>query len=191
MNKNKHICNFQNGICIDCRELAGITLTTLSRSTNKKEVYCPHARPQGQMCPHCMGVNNIEPAPQEEKCVCGEQICLGGAEVEIGGVWHRPNNPCYVISPQVSSEDELRKEFVIWFKGNKEKYPNYIPDIADWWIEKFSSRQISLIKMIVDMVESEKKENVNELYGNVNSEIDSFNQALDTISSKLKELIKE
>ena len=33
------------------------------------------------------------------KCVCGEQDILGGAEVEIGGVCHRPKNPCYIIEP--------------------------------------------------------------------------------------------
>jgi len=33
---------------------------------------------------------------QNSKCVCGEQECVGGAEVEIGGEVHRPNNPCYV-----------------------------------------------------------------------------------------------
>ena len=31
------------------------------------------------------------------KCVCGEQDIIGGAEVEIGGVCHRPKNPCYII----------------------------------------------------------------------------------------------
>jgi len=33
------------------------------------------------------------------KCVCGEQDIIGGAEVEIGGVCHRPKNPCYIIEP--------------------------------------------------------------------------------------------
>ena len=33
------------------------------------------------------------------KCVCGEQDIIGGAEVEIGGVCHRPKNPCYIIKP--------------------------------------------------------------------------------------------
>lgn len=38
--------------------------------------------------------------------------CLGGAEVEIGGVCHRPNNPCYVIE-SVSQSVEGWEEFVI------------------------------------------------------------------------------
>ncbi len=49
-----------------------------------------------------------------------------------------------------------------------------------------SSRQISLIKMIVEMVESEKYTGKSEL------ELDAykgFNQALDTISSKLSSLV--
>ena len=33
------------------------------------------------------------------KCVCGYQDILDGAEVEIGGVCHRPKNPCYIIEP--------------------------------------------------------------------------------------------
>lgn len=37
---------------------------------------------------------------ETKKCVCGEELCLGGAEVEIGGVCHRPNNPCYHINHQ-------------------------------------------------------------------------------------------
>ena len=35
--------------------------------------------------------------PDTEMCICGEQECIGGAEVEIAGVCHRPNNPCYII----------------------------------------------------------------------------------------------
>jgi len=89
------------------------------------------------------------------------------------------------------------------------------PEVLSW----HSSRQISLIKMIVEMVESEKKDKVSsccglrETYckhtrqqmicdcgggacpcGNpsklVFNDIKVHNQALDTISSKLKELIK-
>ena len=38
------------------------------------------------------------------KCVCGEQDILDGAEVEIGGVCHRPKNPCYIIEPLTDKE---------------------------------------------------------------------------------------
>jgi len=38
-----------------------------------------------------------EVATPEKRCVCGEHEILGGAEVERGGVCHRPNNPCYII----------------------------------------------------------------------------------------------
>jgi hypothetical protein len=62
----------------------------------------------------------------------------------------------------------------------------------NWIIKKSSSRQISLIKMIVEMVESEKKEEYlyHDEYYHSNHECDvlTHNQALDTISSKLKEL---
>ena len=54
------------------------------------------------------------------------------------------------------------------------------------YLKRFSSRQISLIKMIVEMVESEKYTGKSEL------ELDAykgFNKGLDTISSKLKELL--
>jgi hypothetical protein len=34
---------------------------------------------------------------EKGKCVCGEQELLGNGELEIGGVCHRPNNPCYCI----------------------------------------------------------------------------------------------
>ena len=62
----------------------------------------------------------------------------------------------------------------------------------DW----HKQRQISLIKMIVDMVESEKIQNPQSTFA---SPIDEYlwhenngvNKGLDTISSKLKILIKE
>lgn len=61
-------------------------------------------------------------------------------------------------------------------------------DIKEW----HSSRQISLIKMIVESIKSEK---VEVEYGTPELEQQywdrGFNSALDTISSKLKELVKE
>lgn len=59
-------------------------------------------------CIKC-GIPFIPQAKEEKKCVCGEQVCLGGAEVEIGGVCHRPNNPCYVCSSptQFSSKKNI------------------------------------------------------------------------------------
>jgi len=63
------------------------------------------------------------------------------------------------------------KNFIEEGEKLKEEYNNFMESPAiendwdsvkdgsfNWWIEKFSSRQISLIKMIVEMVESEKKE---------------------------------
>lgn len=87
----------------------------------------------------------------------------------------------------ITKEDE--KEHLVVMRKHFEKLKQFI-----------SSRQISLIKMIVEMVESEKKEGLNgenlpfenspDIYGN--QRIESFkkghNQALDTISSKLKEV---
>jgi hypothetical protein len=53
-----------------------------------------------------------------------------------------------------------------------------------------SCRQISLIKMIVDMVESEKLFEEDAPFEGLNdNDYKIFNQALDTISSKLKELL--
>jgi len=40
----------------------------------------------------------------EPRCGCGEQKCIGGAEVEIGGVCHRPNNPCFQLTPHWESD---------------------------------------------------------------------------------------
>ena len=69
-------------------------------------------------------------------------------------------------------------------------------------IQKFiSSRQISLIKMIVEMVESEKVKRLglnNKMKDDrfhdrleINHDISVHNKTLDTISSKLKELINK
>jgi len=66
-------------------------------------------------------------------------------------------------------------------------------------LEKSSSRQISLIKMIKDMVESEKKDALDKTrdkivkdgYGYLYERLIGHNIALDTISSKLTSLIKE
>ena len=88
-------------------------------------------------------------------------------------------------------------------EGEKEFDKIEITGIGEWKtsadrnnIKQFiSSRQISLIKMIVEMVESEKKETrfldngTMSVVGNWANPV--FNSALDTISSKLKELIKE
>ncbi len=53
---------------------------------------------------YCIDSNCPCHSKREEKCVCGEQKILGGAEVEIGGVCHRPHNPCYVIAPSTTEE---------------------------------------------------------------------------------------
>lgn len=41
---------------------------------------------------------------KETKCCCGEQTTFGVADVEIGGVCHRANNPCYIISEDTLPE---------------------------------------------------------------------------------------
>ena len=50
----------------------------------------------GKKCLIC-GENIEVTPPQEEKCTCGAENLLGNAEVEIGGVCHRPTHPCYII----------------------------------------------------------------------------------------------
>jgi len=83
-------------------------------------------------------------------------------------------------------EEQLKKEwqeFVdsqVW-QGEDEFTKNMgVGNVADWWIDKLNSRQISLIKMIVEMVESMPQvENCD-----MNNHLDR-----DTISSKLKEII--
>ena len=52
------------------------------------------------------GLENRIGAEKEPKCSCGEQVCLGGAEVELGGVRHRPDNPCYHMHPSKQAEKE-------------------------------------------------------------------------------------
>ena len=37
-------------------------------------------------------------------------MCLGGAEVEIGGVVHRPSNPCYHTPSTPKTGDGIREE---------------------------------------------------------------------------------
>ena len=71
---------------------------------------------------------------ESPKCVCGEQICLGGAEVEIGGVCHRPKNPCYIIDhkQEVKQEGWAEKQYrftekqLNLFKQNKITYSDFI-----------------------------------------------------------------
>lgn len=73
-------------------------------------------------------------------------------------------------------------------------FKDYCPYLKEDIKSFISSRQISLIKMIVEMVESEKKETrfldngTMSVVGNWANPV--FNSALDTISSKLKELYK-
>jgi len=98
--------------------------------------------------------------------------------------------------------EEGEKEFEGFGKtkinGATFDYTNLYSKLKDW----HSSRQISLIKMIVEMVESEKKiktfpqslntwDGKTEHFERLSSSDINFNQALDTISSKLKDLVKE
>jgi hypothetical protein len=70
-----------------------------------------------------------------------------------------------------------------------------LPNLATNTFHRNNSRQISLIKMIVEMVESEKKKEYlyhdEDFHSNHECDVLTHNQALDTISSKLKALIKE
>lgn len=50
------------------------------------------------LCPEKLPIEKEE--ENHKSCVCGKEFCIGGAEVEIGGVCHRPNNPCYMLPPQ-------------------------------------------------------------------------------------------
>lgn len=49
----------------------------------------------------------------KHKCGCGEQTTIGNADVEIGGVCHRVNNPCYVITPSTKEDWEPEDWFAI------------------------------------------------------------------------------
>ena len=97
-------------------------------------------------------------------------------------------------------EEQLKKEwqeFVesqVW-QGEDEFTKNMgVGNVADWWIEKFSSRQISLIKMIVEEIVNKVEvkvydERISEDVVDIVEKI--VKETKDTISSKLKELIKE
>lgn len=52
----------------------------------------------------------MEKKEESPKCVCGEQICLGMAEVEIAGVCHRPNNPCYIMDNSSKHTPDIVEE---------------------------------------------------------------------------------
>jgi len=85
------------------------------------------------------------------------------------------------------SEKELKEEWNSFVKDTREygEFPEVlVQHIEDFWYEKSSSRQISLIKMIMEMVESEKSK---DCYGKNMENI--YNDALDTISSKLSSLV--
>jgi len=98
--------------------------------------------------------------------------------------------------------EEGKKELREYFDINLKPKHNGIKDLDREILVNFiSSRQISLIKMIVEMVESEKKDtmviNTNPggsnagcktCGGQENCQCEMYNQALDTISSKLLEL---
>ena len=84
--------------------------------------------------------------------------------------------------------EEGEKEFEEKFFIDNGKIP--VEEYVD--IKQFiSSRQISLIKIIVEMVESEKEKvpskDDDSIYPIV---VEEINKKLDTISSKLKDLIK-
>ncbi len=81
-----------------------------------------------------------------KKCVCGEQVCLGGAEVEIGGICHRPNNPCYVELPRTmkSSSKAGKKEKKCWWIFNHE----YVyQDTNSIFFQKKKCRKCGKIKL--------------------------------------------
>lgn len=44
-----------------------------------------------------LGLDPDDDRLNEEKCACGEETTFGGADVEIGGVCHRVNKPCFFI----------------------------------------------------------------------------------------------
>jgi hypothetical protein len=92
VSKCRHLYNGKDIFCIKCAE------------PYKEDIKCEHGEYYNGNgirldCPIC----SIEPKSipldidESPKCVCGEQICLGMVEVEVGGVCHRPNTPCYVI----------------------------------------------------------------------------------------------
>lgn len=102
--------------------------------------------------------------PDTEMCICGEQECIGGAEVEIAGVCHRPNNPCYIIDITTPDTDvggvvidnSPRGRLISLFGAMN-------LDVAKPWVdeaiaEAISSRDTYWLKHEQDMYESLDKE---------------------------------
>ena len=105
--------------------------------------------------------------PDTEMCICGEQECIGGAEVEIAGVCHRPNNPCYIrdtTTPDTEWEsvlkefDDLYPPVTIGYDGNETDFFRR-EKMREFIIQAISSRDTYWQNHEQDMYESLEKAN--------------------------------
>jgi hypothetical protein len=138
-------------------------------------------------------MENKEQKKEEIKCVCGEQETFGG-EVEIGGICHRTENPCYVLStpPKALREEELRevKKRIAYEIGLI--YPLDKDGLYDF-VDKFVPKMIELLKQDRERIK-ERVEGLKNRYHPcpaIHSEIDGmeigYNQAIMDILQILDE----
>jgi len=93
----------------------------------------------------------------------------------------------FILEGEKELREQWREDFDLDnFTKNDDRYEC----IADFWLEKFSSRQISLIKMIVEIVNKVEvtvyDERISKDVVDIVEKI--VQETKDTISSKLKEL---
>ena len=108
-----------------------------------------HVCPQDEsgLCDDCPC--HFSQKKETKKCVCGEELCIGGAEVEIGGVRHCPNNPCYVYPTPVAIED-----WIVGFDKVEMLYNNEVGQNCREFVEDLPEYQYKAIK---DFISSYKK----------------------------------
>lgn len=88
-------------------------------------------------------------------CACGKQTTIGNADVEIGGVCHRVNNPCYhTDSPQV--EESWEKEF--WNMCEEV----YCGSLSDLHIKKHPKKIYDFIKETIRKDRQKQREEILE-----------------------------
>ena len=98
----------------------------------------------------------------------------------------------------IEEGENLKEEFVELYDNNDipvdKDIVNHPDRIADWWLDKFSSRQISLIKMIVEEIVNKVEvkvydERISEDVIDIVEKIVKVTK--DIITSKLTNIIKE
>ena len=78
-----------------------------------------------------------EAMKENNKCACGMETTIGGADVEIGGVCHRVKNPCYIIEMK---HNQIEKET----KQDINKITNRIMN----WMQEFGV-EMSLLGIVL------------------------------------------